>query len=54
MNVHVPDQSLWETETRAVVVNANLWAALIRYAIAERINLETAVNQFIRDGLESA
>lgn len=43
-----------ETETRSVTVSADLWAPLIRYAIAERINLETAVNQFIRDGLESA
>ena len=43
-----------QDQTRAVVVSADLWAPLIRYAIAEKINLETAVNSFIRDGLESA
>lgn len=43
-----------ENETRNVLVKGDLWAPLVRYATAEKINLETAVNQFIRDGLESA
>jgi len=43
-----------EDQTRSVTVSADLWAPLIRYAIAEKITLETAVNGFIRDGLESA
>lgn len=43
----------WE-DSKAVLVTESLWAPLIRYAIAEGVNLETAVNQFIRDGLESA
>lgn len=37
-----------------VEVHSDLWPALVRYAIAEQITIETAVNQFIRDGLESA
>ena len=40
-----------EAEARMVLVSARVWAPLIQYAIAERINLETAVNQFIEDGL---
>ncbi|MDB5584862.1 MAG: repressor LexA [Bradyrhizobium sp.] len=43
-----------DDQTRSVTVSADLWAPLVRYAIAEKINLETAVNAFIRDGLESA
>ncbi|MGM4891237.1 hypothetical protein [Tardiphaga sp. 839_C3_N1_4] len=41
-------------EGRGVLVDASLWSPLVRYAIAEGCSLETAVNQFIRDGLESA
>lgn len=43
-----------EDETHAVLVRSDLWAQLIRYATAEQVNLETAVNQFIRDALEAA
>lgn len=43
-----------EDETHAVLVRSDLWAPLIRYATAEQVNLETAVNQFIRDALEAA
>lgn len=39
---------------RLVQIDEKLWPALVRYAICERVNLETAVNAFIRDGLESA
>lgn len=45
----VPDE-----ERRSVAVSADLWAPLIRYCIAERVTVETAVAMFIRDGLESA
>lgn len=43
-----------DPESRFVEVSAALWAPLIRYCIAEKITAETAVNQFIRDGLEGA
>lgn len=43
-----------EEQPEKVAVSSNLWPVLVRYAIAEQITIETAVNQFIRDGLESA
>jgi repressor LexA len=43
-----------QPQAEKVEVRSNLWPALVRYAIAERITIETAVNQFIRDGLESS
>ena len=41
-------------EAHTVLVNGDLWPALVRYVIAEQITIETAVNSFIRDGLEGA
>jgi repressor LexA len=41
-------------ERYKVAVDRNLMPLLIGYADAERIAVEVAVNQFIRDGLESA
>lgn len=41
-------------EARTVLVNAELWAPLVRYVIAEQCTIEVAVNAFIRDGLEGA
>lgn len=43
-----------DPESRFVEVSPALWAPLIRYCIAERVTMETAVAQFVRDGLESA
>ncbi|WP_156041737.1 hypothetical protein [Bradyrhizobium sp. URHD0069] len=54
MNFALVKDETREPETTLVEISPSLWAALIRYAIAERVNLETAVNQFVRDGLESA
>jgi SOS-response transcriptional repressor LexA len=42
----VPDD-----ETRAVLIRAHVWGPLIQYAIAEKVDLETAVNEFISNGL---
>lgn len=41
-------------ENRIVLVRSHLWATLVQYSELENINVETAVNRFIRDGLESA
>lgn len=41
-------------EARTVLIGEDIWPALVRYAIAEHVNIETAVRQFIRDGLEAA
>ena len=43
-----------EQERRMVLVSDDVWPALVQYAISERVNIETAVRQFIRDGLEAA
>lgn len=41
-------------EARTVLIGEDIWPALVRYAIAEQVTIETAVRQFIRDGLEAA
>jgi SOS-response transcriptional repressor LexA len=43
-----------EGESRVVLITPDLWPTLLKYAVAEQVNLETAVNQLIRDGLEAA
>lgn len=41
-------------EARTVLVGESVWPLLVRYAIAEKMTLEEATNQLIRDGIEGA
>lgn len=43
-----------ESERRTVLISQDVWALLIGYCAAEQVTIETAVAQFVRDGLESA
>jgi len=43
-----------EPERRTVLISQDVWALLIGYCAAEQVTVETAVAQFVRDGIEGA
>lgn len=54
MNLTFSKISAPEMQSRFVEISPALWAALVRYVIAEGINMETALNQAVRDMIEAA
>lgn len=43
-----------ESERRTVLIPQDVWALLMGYCTSEQVKVETAVAQFVRDGIEGA